>query len=259
MESAIYEGVVRHVRRAPIRHEFRQRVALLYLDLAELDRVARISRLLGVESRALASFRRGDHFGGADVPLDAAVRDLVEARVGRRPGGPIRVLTQPRVLGHVFNPLTLWFCLGRDGRGLDAVVAEVTNTPWLERHCYVLDLASARPRRGAHEVRAAKRLHVSPFMDMAQEYAFRIHAPGRRLFVDVATERAGERMFSATLALERRELSPAALSRNLATGALVPLRAVAAIHWQALRLWWHGVPFHAHPRHAPAVAQEDAA
>ena len=259
MESAIYEGVVRHVRRAPVRCEFRQRLALLYVDLAELDRVARVSRLLGIEARALASFRGADHFGGADVPLDAAVRGLVEARIGRRPEGPIRVLTQPRVLGHVFNPLTLWFCLARDGHGLDAVVAEVTNTPWLERHCYVLDLAKAAPRRGAHHARAAKRLHVSPFMDMDQEYAFRIHAPGRRLFVDVTSERAGERVFSATLALERRELSPAVLSRTLATGALVPLRALAAIHWQALRLWLRGAPFHAHPHPARAARPEHAA
>jgi DUF1365 family protein len=253
VESAIFEGVVRHVRHEPVRHAFRQRIALLYLDLAELDEVGRVSRLLGVERRALASFRRADHFGAGDAPLDATVRALVEARVGRRPEGPIRVLTQPRVLGHVFNPLTLWLCATRDGRGLDALVAEVTNTPWLERHCYVLDLA------GAHEARCGKRLHVSPFMGMDQEYTFRFHGPDARFELGIESREAGRRVFDAGLALERRELSPATLRRTLASGALAPARAVAAIHWQALRLWWKGAPFHAHPRHAAASVQERAA
>lgn len=253
MESAIYRGAVRHVRHEPVRHVFRQPIALLYLDLAELDEVGRVSRLLGVERRALASFRRADHFGAGDAPLDATVRALVEARIGRRPEGPIRVLTQPRVLGHVFNPLALWLCATRDGRGLDAVVAEVTNTPWLERHCYVLDLA------GAREARCAKRLHVSPFMDMEQEYTFRFRGPDARLDVEIESREAGRTVFAATLALERHELSPAALRRALVSGALAPARAVAAIHWQALRLWLKGAPFRAHPRHAAAAPRERAA
>lgn len=259
MESAIYEGVVRHARRSPIRHEFRQRLALLYLDLDELDRVARVSRLLGIERLALASFRGADHLAGSGGALESRLRDRVEAELGRRPTGPIRVLTQPRVLGHVFNPLTLWFCHASDGRALEAVVAEVTNTPWLERHCYVLDVANAPRRHAAHEVRAAKRMHVSPFLDMDHEYVFRIRTPGRRLALQIANEQRGRRVFSASLALERRELTPGALRRNLATGALAPARAVAGIHWQALRLWMRGAPFHAHPSHAAAAAQEGAA
>jgi hypothetical protein len=259
VESAIYEGSVRHVRHGRVSRQFEQRLALLYLDLGELERVARVSRWLGVERRALASFRRGDHLGAPDVTLDAAVRDLVEARLGRRPDGPIRLLAQPRVLGHGFNPLALFFCEARGSRALDAVVAEVTNTPWRERHAYVLDLANAPARSGTREARCAKRLHVSPFLDMDQEYTFRIGVPGRRLFVEIANLSAGERVFSAALALERRELTPAALRRNLLLGRLAPARSVAAIHWQALRLWLRGAPFHAHPKHAGGSAREQTA
>jgi DUF1365 family protein len=253
VQSAVYEGEVTHVRHEPVRHAFRQRIALLYLDLAELDRVDRVSRLLGVDRRAPASFRREDHFAGANGPLDANVRALVEQRIGRRPEGPIRVLTQPRVFGYVFNPLTLWLCATRDGRGLDAVLAEVTSTPWLERHCYALDLARAS------EPRCAKRLHVSPFMGMEQEYVFRFDGPGERFAVEIESREAGRRVFDAALALERRELSPSVLRHALVTGALAPARAVAAIHWQALRLWWKGAPLHAHPRHRPHAAPERAA
>jgi DUF1365 family protein len=259
LESAIYEGAVRHVRHGTVTHAFEQRLALLYLDLAELERVAAVSRWLGVERRALASFRRRDHLGDPGVPLDVAVRDLVESRLGRRPAGPIRLLAQPRVLGHLFNPLALFFCESRGSRVLEAVVAEVTNTPWLERHAYVLDLAAAPAQGGTRETRCAKQMHVSPFLDMEQEYAFRIGVPGPRLFVEIANLRAGERVFSATLALERRELTPAALRRNLLRGALAPARNVAAIHWQALRLWLRGAPFHPHPRHAASAAREQAA
>jgi hypothetical protein len=244
VESAVYEGVVRHARHAPVRHAFRQRIALLYLDLGELERVDRLSRLLGVERRALASFRRADHFDGGGAPLDASVRALVEQRIGRRPAGPIRVLTQPRVLGHVFNPLSLWLCATPDGRGLDAAVAEVTSTPWRERHGYVLDLTRER------EPRCAKRLHVSPFMGMDQEYSFRLRGPDARFEVEIESREAGRRIFDASLALERRELSPAVLRRTLALGALAPARALAAIHWQALRLWWKGVG-HAGPPAPP--------
>jgi len=236
MESCLYEGVVRHVRRAPVRHAFRYRLALLYLDLAELPRA-----LAG----APVSFRRADYFGDPALPLDEAVRVLVDERLGRQPAGPIRLLTLPRVFGHAFNPLSLYFCWDRAGARLDAIVAEVTNIPWRERHEYVLD---AQARAGRPLVfRSAKALHVSPFLAMDYTYAWRIRAPGRTLAVSLASERAGERPFAATLALERRELTPAALRRALARQLLVPARVVAAIHWQALRLWWKGVPVHPHP------------
>jgi uncharacterized protein len=246
LESCLYEGVVRHVRRAPLRHAFSYRLAFLYLDLAELSNVFTGSRLFANERRALASFRRADHFGDPRESLDESVRALVEARTERRPGGPIRLLTLPRVLGHAFNPISLYFCWDRAGAQLDAIVAEVTNTPWRERHCYVLDAARAGPA-ATLAFRGAKALHVSPFLAMDYTYAWRIRPSARTLAVSIANERDGRRVFAATLRLERRELSPASLRRALARQLVAPARVIAAIHWQALRLWWKGVPVHVHP------------
>ena len=254
MESCLYEGVVRHVRLAPVRHAFAYRLAFLYLDLAELPQVFAGSRLFGVERAAPAAFRRADHFGDPRTPLDDCVRGLVEDRTGRRPGGPIRLLTLPRVLGRAFNPISLYFCWDRAGAQLDAIVAEVTNTPWRERHCYVLD-AARLPAGPTLRFRSVKALHVSPFLGMDYTYAWRIRAPGRTLAVSVENERAGERPFRATLALERRAVTPASLRRALARQLLAPARVVAAIHWEALRLWWKGVPVHAHPAAGESLAR----
>lgn len=240
MESCLYEGSVRHVRYEPVRHAFRYRVSFLYLDLAELSAVFAGSRLFASERRAAASFRREDHFGDPRLPLDETVRELVHERSGRRPAGPIRLLTLPRVLGCAFNPISLYYCFERSGPALEAVVAEVTNTPWRERHCYVLGSATAS--------RAAKALHVSPFLPMDHEYEFHIQPPGAKLGAAIRNLSAGRRVFSAALTLERRALDPAGLRRAFWRQTLAPARVLAAIHWQALRLALKGVPLHAHPK-----------
>lgn len=247
MESCLYEGFVRHVRYEPVRHAFRYRLAFLYLDLAELPTVFAGSRLFANEASAPASFRRADHFGDPAVPLDVAVRELVSERCGRRPDGPIRLLTLPRVLGHAFNPISLYFCFERGGTELAVVVAEVTNTPWRERHCYVLPVTRPARADSVLRFRSDKVLHVSPFLAMDFEYLWRIGLPGEKLAVSIANVRDGRRVFAASLALERRALDPAGLRRGLTRQLLVPARVLAAIHWQALRLALRGAPFHAHP------------
>jgi DUF1365 family protein len=247
VESCLYEGFVSHVRYQPVRHAFRYRLAFLYLDLVELPTVFAGSRLFANDARAVASFRRADHLGDPGVPLDAAVREFVRERSGRRPDGPVRLLTLPRVLGHGFNPISLYFCFERDGAQLSAIVAEVTNTPWKERHCYVLPVTRSAPADSPLRFRSEKALHVSPFLAMDFTYLWRILAPAEKLAVSVANVREGRRVFAASLALERRALDPAALRLALLRQLLVPARIVAAIHWQALRLALRGIPFHSHP------------
>ena len=140
---AIYEGTVRHRRFVPLR-EFAPKLFLAYLDVdalpGSLDRLP----LWSARRPAPVRFRRRDFLDGTDRPLGAAVRDLVQARLGRRPTGPVHLLAQLRTFGWLFNPLAVYYCWTADGRALDAVVLEVTNTPWGERHWYVLD---ARKRR----------------------------------------------------------------------------------------------------------------
>jgi len=251
--SGIYEGWIRHRRFHPAEHSFRNRVALLYLDLDELPGLFRGRWLWSAERPALARFRREDHLGDPREPLAESVRALVAARLGFRPRGPVRLLTQPRRFGYVFNPISLFYCFGEGGRRLEAVVGEVTNTPWGERHCYVL--RDPRPRGGTHVLRCEKVFHVSPFLGMDLLYDWRVTEPGRRLAVHIegieggpAGDRpAGRRVLDATMVLERREITGGSLARHLLRYPLLPMKVIAAIHAQALRLYLKGAPVHPHP------------
>ena len=138
MHSCLYEGTVRHRRLTPVAHQFRHSLFMMYLDLDELPTLFRNRWFWSNERFNVATFRRSDHFGDPAVSLEETVRALVESRTGRRPTGPIRLLTHLRYFGYCFNPLSVYFCFANDGQSLDTVVAEVSNTPWGERHCYVL-------------------------------------------------------------------------------------------------------------------------
>ena len=247
LNSCLYVGRVRHRRFTPVPHAFGYRLFMVYLDLAELDRVFAGRWLWSTRRPAPAWFRRGDHLGAADVPLDTAVRELVEARTGARPRGPIRLLTHLRYLGYCFNPVSFYYCYDEQGEHVVNIVAEVNNTPWGERHVYVLgdcDGGTATERR--HGLR--KQFHVSPFMPMDMDYDWRFGAPGERLAVHMQNFRGGQRVFDASLSLRRRPIGAASLAATLARQPLMTARVVTAIYFQALRLVLKRVPVHDHPR-----------
>lgn len=248
LASALYEGVVRHRRRAPTTHAFSYRMAQLWLDLGEVERVFADRWCWSTRRPALGRFDRGDYLGPIDVPLDEAVRRRVEAAGFARPEGPVRLLAHLRTFGHVFNPVAFYYCYARDGRTLEAIVAEITNTPWRERHAYVLPVATAERRGRALHWDFAKAFHVSPFMAMRRRYHWSFTEPGDGLHVhmDVLGDDGPE--FDATLALARRPLDGAALARVLWRYPAMTLQVLGAIHWQALRLWLKGTPVHDHPR-----------
>lgn len=239
--SAIYTGRLTHARRGPKRHVFTYRLKMLYLDLDEIDRLLPLA-ILRRGRFGWLSFHRPDYLGPADQSLKHAVLDLVEARLGMRPTGPVRVLTQVRCFGYVFNPVSFYYCFASDGVTLEAIVAEITNTPWQERHAYVLPAAD-------REVRAAfqKTFHVSPFLDMAQRYRWLLPAPGERLTVTMVNERDGREVFSASLALERQPLTAGALVGAALRYPFMAWRVHLGIYVQAFILWRKGAPHFEHP------------
>lgn len=249
MESGLYQGWVRHRRRRPVEHVFELPLFMVYLDLGELSDVFRGRWLWSTNRPALAWFRRGDHLGDPELPLDRCVRDLVQERTGRRPSGPVRLLTHLRYLGYAINPVSFYYCFDAAGRDVEAIVAEVTNTPWGERHCYVLTPSAPRQRNLTIQRTTPKEFHVSPFMGMELDYAWHARAPGRTLCLRIANhEPDGGLLFDAILALERREIRARSLAWALLRYPAMTLQVVAAIYWQALRLYRKGAPFHPHPR-----------
>ncbi|UGB38458.1 DUF1365 domain-containing protein [Frateuria soli] len=247
LSSAVYEGIVRHRRREPHAHAFQYRMAQLYLDLDELDRVFAGRWLWSVDRRNLAQFRRGDYLAPDTLPLAEAVRVRVAEATGHRPAGPIRLLTHLRYAGYVFNPVSFYYCHAADGSTLECILAEITNTPWKERHAYVLPVADARRRGRVLAWSFPKSFHVSPFMPMARDYDWRFTAPGEDLHVHMDVLREGRREFDASLALQRRPLTGASLARVLWRYPLMTAQVIGAIHWQALRLWLKRNPVHDHP------------
>ena len=260
-QSAIYLGKVMHVRHQPTPHGFGYPLFMLYLDLAELETVFAGRWLWSVNRRNVAAFHRRDFLGDATLPLDEAVRRRYAEVTGVRPNGAIRLLTHLRYFGLSFNPVSFYYCFENDraGERLVGVVAEITNTPWKERHSYVLPLQSAdgdsltaNPAQFVWEFQ--KTFHVSPFMPMDCIYKWRLSPPASHLHVAMQINQGNVRSFDATLRLRRKALTGSELARCLIRFPWMSLRVLLAIHWQALRLWLKGTPVFDHPT-TPSVTR----
>ncbi len=246
MNSRIYKGWVEHRRAAPRANRFRYRLFMLYVDLGELPQLFDGVPFWSARGPALAWFKRGDYLGPRHLPLDEAVRARVAEATGSRPQGPIRLLTHLRYFGCCMNPVSFYYCFDAAGEVLETIVADITNTPWGERHSYVLSVAADAGRLKRFEF--AKQFHVSPFMPMDLRYRWCFNAPSRRLFVNMQNCRRGERIFDATLALSAAPLNRAALLKMLAAFPFMTLRVLAGIYFQALKLYLKQTPVFAHPK-----------
>jgi uncharacterized protein len=253
--SCFYEGSLRHRRHGALRDELNHRLCLAYLDLDELPRLFDGRLLWSARRPAIAWFRRADYLGDREVPLAVAVRELVRERAAIELDGPIRLLTHVRQLGHCFNPVSFYYCFDAAGERVRAVVAEVTNTPWRERHAYVMAVAEHAPGAVMRGV-FSKALHVSPLLGMDHTYEWRLTEPRERLSVHIiaAANADDEPVFDATLALRRREMTAGELRRVLVHHPAPTLRLTAQIYAHALRLRLRGARWHAHPSTAEAGA-----
>lgn len=250
--SALYTGEVMHQRLRPRRHRLAYRVYSLLLDIDELPALSHRLRLFSLGRFNLFSFHPGDHGDGSATPL----RTQVEARLsgaGLPTGGAIRLLTMPRLLGHVFNPLSVWFCHAPQG-GLQAILYEVNNT-FGERHHYLIPVKDGQAP--IINQRCAKAMHVSPFLGMAMHYRFRVQPPGTALSVGVSVHDDQGAVLNARLDGVRRPLTDGALLRAFIGYPLLTLKVVAAIHWEALRLWIKGVPLHPRPCATPTAPHSE--
>lgn len=250
-ESAIYSGVLTHRRDLAPAHRFAYRMRLLWLDLDEADALFAATPGWSLTRPAVGWLRRRDYLRADTASLKQAVADEIEAQLGNRPNGPIRMLTAPRVFGIGFNPLTLYYCYDRAGKQLQFVLAEVRNTPWLQRHCYALDLRANDATIAPHD----KHFHVSPFLPMDMQYHWQLNSPDEDLQVLIRNRRAGTTVFRATLALQREAaLTPATLQRELWQHWPQGLKTLLGIYWQAVKLFARRARFYGHPGNtSPAV------
>lgn len=241
--SAIYEGWVAHRRTEPKQHSFRYRLFMPLFDLDELPELLDDVPLWSARRRAPARVRRSDLLGEPGVPLAEAARDLVAERTGKRHPGPVKVLANPRYWGVGFNPVAFYYLYGDGAEGVQAMIAEVTNTPWGERRSYVLE-AGPGGLRGEFD----KRMHVSPFMPMEQSYEWTASDPGERLAVSIKNREAdGRTIFEASLGMERRELTAPALRSLLFRYPPMTISTLLRIYGNAIALKLKGVPYVAHP------------
>lgn len=256
MESCIFEGRVRHTRTEPVAHKFTYRIFFMYLDLAELPRLFDKRWFWSSKRSAPARFRRSDHMGPPHEPLDQSVRTLVEGQTGVAPAGPIRLLTHMSYFGYCFNPVSFYYCFDESGQTVETIVAEVNNTPWGERTCYVLSDSDNQGRGRARRFNPPKLMHVSPFMEMDIEYDWSFSEPGDSLKVFMANSKDGKRFFDASVVLDRTEITALSLARVLIQYPFMTVRVLIGIYWQALSLWIKRCPFYPHPsKQGPLTAR----
>lgn len=248
-KSAIYEGSVRHRRFRPRQNMFQYRLFFMFLDLEELPTLFDMHPLWSYQRFNVAYFRRKDHFGDPYVSVDTAVRDLVETRFGDRPSGPIRMLTHLRYFGYCFNPASFYYCYDVSDNRVETIVVEIHNTPWLERHCYVLgDTQNEHPVDHWRRYRFNKDFHVSPFIDMDISYDWRFLVPGENIRVHMINFEKGKKLFDASLMLQRRAISHKELTRLIFKYPFMTIKVTAMIYFQAMRLLLKSTPFFTHPK-----------
>jgi uncharacterized protein len=250
--AALYFGAVMHARLKPVGHRFSYRVMSLLIDLDRLDDADRKSALFAVNRAALYSFHEADHGDRDGSPLRAYAQARAAEHGVDLTDGRVLLLCYPRLFGYTFNPLSVYFCYRADGR-LALIIYEVRNT-FGEIHAYVLPVKPGEASCAGIRQTQHKLFYVSPFIDMAMRYHFHISPPGEHVRLRILETGSEGPHFAATFSGRRRSLTTRALVRSFLALPLVTFKIVAAIHWEALRLWLKGVALVPRPNTASANA-----
>ncbi|NWG14065.1 MAG: DUF1365 domain-containing protein [Acidobacteria bacterium] len=245
MQSAVYTGSLRHRRLQPRRHEFTYPIFMTFLEVDRIPELMQVSPFTSYNRWNWASFYEKDHFGDPNLPLRRRLADDATREGLSLPGGPVFLLTHLRYLGYVFNPVSYFYCCNSRG-SVEAVLAEVNNT-FGESHNYWLWSANRETSDRSLRYRCRKVMHVSPFNGMDQEYQFILTEPAERLTIHMNTLEGGRTVLDATLSLRQRPWSAPALHSALLRHPWMTAKVIAAIHWEALKLYLKKVPVYTHP------------
>lgn len=257
MHSCLFEGVVQHSRFVPVGHSFRYPILLYYLHLEELGELLATGMIHVGSGFSPALFRKSDHLFGDEADLSASLSSFVLQNTGKAPVGKVGLLTALRSFGYHFSPLNLFFFWEARSRRPSTIVAEVNNIPWRERRLYVLhqgnETLSKRQNENEIATRATysheKDFHVSPFMPMQIRYDWEFAFEAERIRVGIESFSDNAKVFQASMSLERKPLTRPNLRRAIWRYPLMSLQMVAAIYWQAFRLWRKKAPYFPHPEH----------
>ena len=234
MNSAIYSGWVRHRHYSPKSHEFNYKLFLLSLDLDELESGIALGPWLRVEKPAILSFRHKDYLDGEGKLTKQKVWDRVVTLGGKDFGGKVVLLGQLRCFGLYFSPVNFYYCHDDSGE-FKYLLAEVSNTPWNERHCYLVD--------ARQNVVMDKEFHVSPFMNEDMQYHWRFTPLNKTLYLNIDNTQDSEKLFDATFSMQREALTSKGLIKNLLRVPAMTVTTVVGIHWEAIKLFVKGIPY----------------
>ena len=256
MATEWLEGTIRHRRKLPAKHDFQYDIGMFGLDLDDWTGIARTSPFLSNGRFNWVSLYREDYLDPEVPDLKQAVRQRVEQSTGWVPDGPIQLITHPRYLGYVFNPVSFYLCYEQGqhperGDVPRVILAQITNTPWKQRHVYCLECQNPGPGNEtdwqSERFRFSKRFHVSPFNGMDQHYQWLFSFRGPELRVHMNVTEGEHKHFDATLVVRRQVFNRTTFHKSLVRFPLETIKGTAGIYWNALKLKLKGVSFHTHP------------